>query len=81
MESDEEMSKAKYLFDKDSEPLVLKWFGELDVLGSFVIDGKWSHNHICQATQQLPHHTIPLLLIAVIHLITQRKSHSAICPA
>lgn len=50
MGSDEKMSEVKYLFDKDGEPLVLKWFGELDVLGSFVIDGKWSYNHVCQAT-------------------------------
>lgn len=81
MGSDKEISEVRYLFDKDGEPLVLKRFGELDVLGSFVIDGKWSHNHVCQATQQLSHHAVPLLLIAVIHLITHRKSHSAICPA
>lgn len=75
------MTEVKYLFDKDSEPLVLKWFGELDVLGSLVIDGEWSHNHVCQATKQLSHHAVPLLLVAVIHLTTERKSHSAICPA
>lgn len=57
-----------HLFDENSEPLVFEWFGELDVLSTLVVDGEGSDDHVSQASQQLPHHPVPLLLIAVVDL-------------
>lgn len=61
-------SSELHLLDKDGEPLVLEGFGELNVLSALIVDGERSNNHICQTTQQLPHHSIPLLLVTVVHL-------------
>lgn len=57
-----------HLLDEDGEPLVFEGFGELDVLSALVVDGERGDDHVGEASQQLPHHPVPLLLIAVVHL-------------
>lgn len=63
--------KTWYLFDKDGKALVFKWLGELYVLGSFIVYSERSNNHVCQTSQELTHHSIPLFLVAVVHLRTK----------
>lgn len=63
-----------YLFNKDGEALIFKGFGELDVLGSFVVYSQWGYNHVGQAPQELAHHAIPLFLVTVVHLRPQKES-------
>lgn len=60
--------RVHYLFDQNGESLVLERLGELYVLCPLIVDGQWSHNHVSLATQQFPHHPIPLFLVAVVHL-------------
>lgn len=59
---------SAHLFHQDGEPLVLEGFGELDVLGTLIVDGQGGHDHVGQTPQQLPHHPVPLLLVAVVDL-------------
>ena len=60
-----------YLFHQDCEALVLEGLGELNVLGTLVVDGERRHDHVGQTAQQLSHHAVPLLLITVINLEQQ----------
>lgn len=62
-----------YLFNKDGEALIFKGFGELDVLGSFVVYSQRGYNHVSQAPQELSHHAIPLFLVTVVYLQSQRE--------
>lgn len=62
-----------HLLDEDGEPLVLEGLGELDVLSALVVDGEGGHDHVGQAAQQLAHHPVPLLLVAVVHLEGERE--------
>lgn len=62
-----------YLFNKDGEALIFKGFGELDVLGSFVVYSQWGNNHVSQAPQELSHHAIPLFLVTVVYLRSQKE--------
>lgn len=62
-----------YLFNKDGQALVFKRFGELDVLGSFVVYSQRGYDHVSQAPQELSHHTIPLFLVTVVHLKSQKQ--------
>lgn len=64
---------STYLFNKDGEALIFKWFRELDVLGSFVVYSQWGHNHVSQAPQELSHHAIPLFLVTVVYLESQKE--------
>lgn len=61
------------LFNEDGEALIFKGFGELDVLGSFVVYSQRGHNHVSQAPQELSHHAIPLFLVTVVHLQSQEE--------
>lgn len=65
--------QATYFFNEDGEALIFKRLGELDVLGSFVIYSQRGYNHISQAPEELSHHAIPLFLVTVVHLESQKK--------
>lgn len=62
------MYTESYLLDQDCESLVLKWFGELYILGTLVVYCERSHNHVSLAPKKLSHHAVPLFLVAVIYL-------------
>lgn len=65
-----------YLFNEDGETLIFKGFGELDVLGSFVVYSQRGNNHVSQAPQELSHHAIPLFLVTVVYLKSQKEGIS-----
>lgn len=62
-----------YLFNEDGEALIFKGFREFDVLGSFVVYSQRGNNHVSQAPQELSHHAIPLFLVTVVHLESQKE--------
>lgn len=69
---------SAHLLHQDGKTLVLEGFGELDVLSSLVVDGEGSDNHVGQATQQLPHHAVPLLLVTVVHLQQEEQEEEEV---
>lgn len=74
------LSDAKanpYLFHKDGEALIFKRLRELNVLSSFIVYCQRGHDHVGQASQELPHHAIPLFLVTVVYL-KSRDKHGAI---
>lgn len=62
-----------YLFNKDGEALIFKGFGELDVLGSFIVYSQRGYNHVSQTPQELTHHAVPLFLVTVVYLRSQKE--------
>ena len=58
-----------YLLDQNGQALVLEGLGELYVLRTLIVNGQWSHDHVCLTTEQLSHHSVPLLFVAVVYLV------------
>ena len=57
-----------YLSDKYGKSLILKRFGKLDPLSSFIIDCQGSHNKISFTIDHFAYHTIPALHVRAIYL-------------